>query len=200
MRVPSSADPVQIRPATLDDAGGIASAHVRAWKTAYRGILPDSFLDALEPASRIDRWRESLGPSAGGRLTYVAESPAGDGAANREIVGFVTGGPERDGIRAGDVTYDGEIYGLYLIAEYRRQGTGHRLVAVATQALVDRGMKSVVIWVLKDNTPARAFYEGLGGVQTGEKTVTIGASNLLDVAYGWPDARELLSAAQGATT
>lgn len=198
--MPSSADRVQIRPATTDDAAGIASAHVRAWKTAYRGILPDSFLDALEPASRIDRWRDSLGPSAGRRLTFVAEIPARDRTGTGEITGFVSGGPERDGINADGIAYDGEIYGLYLIAEYRRQGTGHRLVGVATQALIDRGTRSVVIWALQKNTPARAFYEGLGGVLIGEKTVTIGSSNLVDVAYGWPDARELLRAAQGATT
>jgi ribosomal protein S18 acetylase RimI-like enzyme len=200
MRVPSSADRVQIRPATIDDAAGIASAHVRAWKTAYRGILPDSFLDALEPASRIDRWRESLGPSAGGRLTFVAEIPGRDRSGTGEIAGFVTGGPERDGISADGVAYDGEIYGLYLVAEYRRQGVGHQLVGVAAQALIDRSIRSVVIWALQDNIPARAFYEGLGGVLIGEKTVTIGPSNLVDVAYGWPDARKLLRAAQGATT
>ena len=57
--------------------------------------------------------------------------------------------------------------------------------------LVADGFKSMVIWVLKDNLKARAFYEALGGVRISEKTITIGGAELIDVAYGWPDLRAL---------
>jgi hypothetical protein len=47
----------------------------------------------------------------------------------------------------------------------------------------------MIIWALKENRRARAFYEAMGGVLVGEKTITIGGAELADVAYGWPDIR-----------
>jgi hypothetical protein len=44
----------------------------------------------------------------------------------------------------------------------------------------------MVIWVLKDN-PARHFYERLGSRMIAEKVIEIGAKQLVDVAYVWPD-------------
>ncbi len=193
--MPSFAEVIQIRPAREEDAANIARVHVRSWQTAYRGILPDSYLDALEPSSREERWREVLRPPMESRHTFVAE------IATRQvdgIVGFASGGPERDGLTVEGIAYKGEIYALYLLAEYRRQAIGHRLVAAATEWLIAEGMDSTVIWALRDNGPARAFYEALGGVVMAEKTITIGPSNLVDVAYGWQNARLLLNAAQKA--
>lgn len=193
----SERDSVRIRPATVEDAPGIALAHVRSWQTAYRGILPDNFLDALEPSSREERWREALRPPLEDRLTFVAELLSGSEDGRAEIVGFAAAGPERDGIVVGEVAYEGELYAIYLVAEHRRRGTGRRLVAAAAQWLVDRDTRSILIWALKNNRPACSFYEGLGGIVVGEKTITIGPSNLVDVAYGWPDTRQLIAAAQG---
>ena len=191
---------VRIRPALIDDALGIARVNVRSWQGAYRGILPDSFLDALDASTREERLKDALRQQPGeGRFTLVAElSPAADGQS-AEIIGFSSGGPEREGLVLGEVAFDGEIYALYLAPEHQRQGNGRRLIAASTELLVERGMRSVVIWALKGNLPARAFYEKMGGVLAGEKHVTIGPSDLLDIAYGWPDAHVLLARAQGAS-
>ena len=51
----------------------------------------------------------------------------------------------------------------------------------------------MILWVLKDNLKARAFYEAMGGVLIGEKMITIGGAELLEVAYGWPDLTQWLS-------
>ena len=183
---------VEIRRAGAGDAQGIARTHIRSWQGAYRDILPDSFLNSLDVVARAERWRETLQPSTEGRITFLAELHA-------EIIGFVSCGPERDGLVVDGVAYDGEIYALYLAPEHQRRGIGRRLVAKAAQSLLERGTRSIVIWALKDNKPARAFYELLGGVLLGEKNITIGgAYDLLDVAYGWPDAQTLAYAVQGA--
>lgn len=192
--MPAEREAIRIRAAREEDAPAIARVNVRSWQTAYRGILPDSFLDALEPTSREERWREHLRPPMEGRCTFVAEAVPDQGQA--QIVGFVSVGPERDGVEASGIAYEGEIYGLYLLREYRRRGIGYQLVAAGTEWLLKRDSQSIVIWALKDNAPARAFYERLGGVLVEEKTVTIGPSNLVDVAYGWPDGQALLFAAR----
>jgi hypothetical protein len=53
-----------------------------------------------------------------------------------------------------------------------------------------------VIWVLKENVKARAFYEALGGVLIHEKQIVIGGIELVDVAYGWLDIRTVIPEAK----
>ncbi len=52
---------ISVRIAAAHDARGLAELHVRAWQWAYRGLLPDAFLERL--ATSIDRteaWRREL--------------------------------------------------------------------------------------------------------------------------------------------
>lgn len=37
-----------IRYAEASDAAGLADVHISSWRSAYRGIFPDSFLDGLD--------------------------------------------------------------------------------------------------------------------------------------------------------
>jgi hypothetical protein len=43
----------------------------------------------------------------------------------------------------------------------------------------------MIIWVLRDNQPARSFYERLGGVYIRAQPITIGSVTLEEVSYGW---------------
>src|SRR5215510_4746121 len=77
---------VVVRPARSEDAAAIGSIHVRAWQVGYRGIAPDSYLDALSIGERVTMWDEQLAKLAVDRVVLVAE----DGTT---IVGFGGGGP-----------------------------------------------------------------------------------------------------------
>jgi hypothetical protein len=80
-----------VRPATPADSGAIGLVHVRSWQSAYRGKVPQDYLDGLDPAHRAQVWRRILGqdqPSRGGVVVAVAE---GGG-----ITGFASFGPSRD--------------------------------------------------------------------------------------------------------
>lgn len=48
-----------IRPAHEGDAQGIAHVHTESWKTTYRGIVPDDFLDHLTIESRLPSGRRA---------------------------------------------------------------------------------------------------------------------------------------------
>jgi hypothetical protein len=41
-----------VRPATLADVTEIAMIHVRSWQAAYRVLMPQDYLDGLDPAAR----------------------------------------------------------------------------------------------------------------------------------------------------
>ncbi len=170
--------PTIVRPATPADAAGIARVHVDTWRTTYRGVVPDDFLARLAYDKSEARWTQTLGNPSGGQFAFVGvEERSG------EVVGFAVAGPERDG----DPTYTGEVYALYILQAYQRQGLGRRLMAACARELSRRGFGSVLVWVLADN-PCRLFYETLGGRRLRAKPLTIGGTTLQEIAYGWPEA------------
>ena len=44
----------------------------------------------------------------------------------------------------------------------------------------------MLLWVLAEN-PSRGFYEALGGAEVRQETITIGGTELVEIAYGWSD-------------
>lgn len=165
---------MRIRPATIADAAGIARVQVDAWRTTYRGIIPDHVLDGLDYGQREARWTQILGQPA--PWCYVAEAPSG------RTVGFAACGPERDG----DPEYRGELWAIYLLQEVQGQGLGRRLVRTAAGRLLQAGFTTMLVWVLAAN-PARHFYARLGGAPVRTKPYEIGGVTLEEIGYGWTD-------------
>ncbi len=144
---------VTIRRATIDDAVPITETHVRSWQRAYRGLIPQDYLDGLDPAQRVARWEEILTLvdwSAGGVL--VAEDRSG-------VAGFASFGPTRDDE---DRRMVGEIMAIYLAPYAWGKGVGRELMASAAGALAAMGYGQTTLWVLDGNERARRFYEAAG--------------------------------------
>ena len=161
-----------IRPATLGDAPAIARVHVSSWRSTYRDVLPEQFLASLSETGYSDRWQRVIGEGA--TRIYVAEDEDG-------VVGFASGGRER----AGEEGYEGELYAIYVIDSAQRRGFGRELVRAAVDGLRELRLRDMLIWVLRDNLAARSFYERLGGVFVRAQPITIGATTLEEVSYGW---------------
>lgn len=123
----------------------MAVVHVGTWRDAYRGIVPDEFLDGLDVAQRIEAYREHRVLDDPERPLFVAET-------DERIVGFVNLGPSRDEDAAG------ELYAIYVMAERWDTGVGRALMEVALDALAGRYPQST-LWVLEENDRARRFYE-----------------------------------------
>jgi ribosomal protein S18 acetylase RimI-like enzyme len=98
------------------------------------------------------------------------------------LVGFASGGLER----AGEPGYTGELYAIYVLDEFHGRGHGRELVRAVVAGLRELGLDDMIIWVLRDNQPARRFYERLGGVYVRAQPITIGSATLEEVSYGWP--------------
>jgi ribosomal protein S18 acetylase RimI-like enzyme len=163
-----------IRKADPRDIPAIAKVHVDTWQTAYKGIVASEFLASLSYQESERIWQSDFSASPNPLSVYVAE------CHDRTVVGFAGAGPEREG----DPTYKGEIYAIYLLQPYQRQGIGTALFTACAQELDRLGFTSFLIWVLKSN-PASRFYEALGGIFLREKEIQIGTERLLEVAYGW---------------
>lgn len=167
-----------IRPATPADAAAITWAHVEGWRTTYRGIVPDAYLDGLSVQQRRIVWDHRLANPDPGYVNFVAEDEAG------RVFGFADGGHNRDAETA--VRYGGELLAIYLLPESRRKGAGALLFRAVAEALVANGMPSMLVWALAEN-PSRAFYERMGGRFVREASITIGGATLVEVAYGWDE-------------
>jgi ribosomal protein S18 acetylase RimI-like enzyme len=166
-----------IRRADIDDAPAIASVHVASWRSTYRTLLPDDFLASLSESAYADRWRRFIGEKS--NLVYVVEDGRQAGAG---VVGFASAGRER----AGEAGYSGELYAIYILDSYQRQGYGCLLVRSVVAGLRRAEIDDMIIWVLRDNRAARDFYERLGGVYVRAQPITIGSATLEEVSYGWP--------------
>jgi GNAT superfamily N-acetyltransferase len=141
---------MRVRRAVVDDAVGIATVHVRTWQVAYRGIVPDEILDAMDIEQRAERWRDDwlLAPAGG---IWVAEK----GGA---IIGWANIGPSRD--RDEDAV-PGELYGIYVASAEWGTGAGQSLIDVATEWLREQ-FAAASLWTLEANARARRFYEKNG--------------------------------------
>lgn len=170
-----------IREAHAGDAARIARVHVDASRAAYREILPAETFAPMSYEKRAGLWAETLG-GGGDEFVYVAEDERG------EVVGFASGGPEREG----DADYDGELYTVYVLGEQQRKGAGRLLVLAVAERLVAEGFRSMLLWVLAPNKSARRFYERLGGQPLREEPLERGGQVYTKVAYGWPDIEGLM--------
>ena len=145
---------MNIRPARMQDVREIAVVHVRSWQAAYQGLLPQAYLDGLDPGQRIGQWERALSTanwSDGGTLVADAGGP---------LSGFVSYGPARDD--DADSRRAGEIYAIYLMPAAWDQGIGRQLMTAALGRLGEAGFDQVTLWVLDTNTRARRFYEAGG--------------------------------------
>lgn len=165
---------INIRRATPDDAADVARVHVQSWQEAYKGLMPQSFLDGMDVGGRTTRWRTHM-ETPGTFPMNVAE-------VDGKIIGIAAAGKSRE-VEFG---HEATIYLIYILEEAKGLGIGRRLMRALKQDLEDEGFTRAMLWVL-DTNPSRKFYEHLGGKEMGEKQVELGGETLTEVAYGWDD-------------
>ena len=87
--------------------------HVRAWQTAYRGVMPDAYLDGLVVEERTAMWRD--------RLARPGLPPLLVAALDDAVAGFAAVGaaPSSSGDRG-----EGEPYAINLDPMHRDWGSG----------------------------------------------------------------------------
>ena len=140
-----------VRRAEASDAKCIAEVRVAAWKSAYRGLLPDHVLDGLMVEDSERRWREHIAKSLLHILVFEHEE---------RIIGFAACGNSQDE----DVDREkvGELHVMYVHPDEWRRGYGKALLEEAMSRMRGEGYESVILWVLRGNEQAIGFYEKAG--------------------------------------
>jgi GNAT superfamily N-acetyltransferase len=168
---------VSVRVATPDDADAIERVRTDTWRDAYRGLMPDDVLGRLgyDGTRRREHMATRMTPQ---QFVLVAEH---DG----EVVGFVNGGPSR----VEEPAHPGEIYAIYVLPAHQGHGHGAALMRRAARELVSRGWRGMLIWVLRENDPARRFYERMGGRHLHDRDTDreIEGVTITESGYAWDD-------------
>jgi len=170
-----------IRAAAAADAQTIASLNLACWRETYAGLLPAETFASLALDERVDHWRGVFGAGAGAGRVALALDPAG------EAVGF-SHWRAHELVLGGRLGRGGEICAIYLRRAAQGQGLGRRLARRTAEEMRARGLKWASLLVLRDNLPARRFYEAMGGRRFGRELFWRGVPQ---VAYGWRDVGRL---------
>jgi len=167
-----------VRRAEPQDAPAVARVHVASWRQAYRGLLPQEYLDSLSVEARATIWARAFSQFPDqASITLVGEL---DG----QIVGFACVGPSRDDDTD---TATGELWGLYVDPAHWGAGHGHTLHTEALDVARASGATAATLWVLTTNQRARHFYERHGWAADGaEKTVWRGDVRLDETRFRIP--------------
>lgn len=166
---------LRVRRAEPKDAPAVARVHIASWRQAYRGLLPQEYLDSLSVETRTTSWAKAFSQLPGQTPTNLVAELDG------QIIGFACVGPSRDD---GTDTATGELWGLYLDPAHWGAGHGHTLHTEALDVARGSGAAAAILWVLTNNQRARHFYERHGWAADGaEKTVWRGDVRLDETRY-----------------
>jgi GNAT superfamily N-acetyltransferase len=166
-----------VRRGTETDAEQMAKIIVDGWSTAYRGMIPDAYLDAMRAGDRVDRMRQRLAlPDPYATLLAVG----GDGA----VGAYATVTAVQDGDDEHPNLSTGELAALYADPAWQGTGAGKAAHEAGIEYLVKQGFEHAVLWVLADNAPSRRFYETRGWTcDQVTKADTFGGSSVTEIRY-----------------
>ena len=173
---------VTLRHATAYDSASIAQLHAESWRSAYRGILSDEYLDMRAPSERALLWQT--------RFLEKARTPffvilAEIGA---QLAGFACVFPNHD------PAFGSFVDNLHVAPQLIKRGIGRQLLAAVGRRLIaDHTPGGVYLWAIEQNSNARQFYSRVGSVEVGsEEFATPDGGQVREVRCYWPSPAKLL--------
>jgi ribosomal protein S18 acetylase RimI-like enzyme len=169
-----------LRAARALDAGTVAALNLACWRETYAGLVPAETMAELTLEERVAFWRAALDDVAEPRVFLAVD-------ADGEPIGFGSWRPHGLALR-GRLGRGAVISAIYLLKRAQRRGAGRALMRRMAEEMRASGANWATLLVLRDNLPARRFYESLGGRRFGRETLWRGVAQ---VAYGWRDVGRL---------
>jgi GNAT superfamily N-acetyltransferase len=140
----------RFRAACPSDAPAIAALHADSWRRHYRGAFSDAFLDNDVAGYLLPLWTERLAAPDPRARTILAEH---DG----ELIGLA------HTLLGQDARWGAFLDNLHVAYGLKRRGIGTQLLALTAQAVLEVPSRGLYLWVLEQNSDARAFYAARGG-------------------------------------
>ena len=150
-----------------DDLLEISNIYEKSWKYAYKGIIPQDYLNSIPKG----RWANNVTQAGLNTLVLIE---------NEMIIGTASFCKSR----WEKYNEYGEIVSIYFLPDYIGKGYGNHLLRKCIEELRSLGFIQLLLWVLEDNVNARRFYEKNGFCCSNEYlNDNIGGKNLREVMY-----------------
>jgi GNAT superfamily N-acetyltransferase len=140
----------------LDDASAVAALHIETWRDTYRGIIPDSKLDALNQKDSESTWMRIL---TQGDPKWCLQSIGA--FQNGELLGIAGAGKPRE-----DWGYDSELWAVNVPRRFQKRGAGKALVRDCVRHALSFGARSMYLYCAIGNENAMQFYRYFGAVDS----------------------------------
>ena len=138
-----------IREANGSDVENIAKLYISNWKTTYKGILSDAYLNHLTVSYGMEKWSAFLvRPEHHVFVAYEGLTFLGFGAYHP------------------DMDFDKCLYlaSLHVSSNARGQGVGTKLIQSIGKYAIDKNFNKMSICIIKGNHDARRLYCKLGAL------------------------------------
>lgn len=158
---------ISVRSATITDIDDIRRIAHETWHATYDGLIPErdirAFLQSNYNPAQLERTVSAMGD--GLLLADLDGMPVGYAMISRD----------RDG--------NAQLWTIYVLPSEQRRGAGTALWEAALEHARNLGLPRIVLWVLEENQPARAFYERQGAVLTDQRDIAVGDSTISELRY-----------------
>ena len=179
--------PVKRREA-LDEAGGRGDLYAAMQRELTYAIAPAGPSDAAALARvHVDAWRETYAGILPSVYLERMSSALHEHRWRQRLLSTREATLAAEGHKG--------LVGYVSAERSRRSRTGVEAeITTAARVMAARGATSLVVWVLRDNLKARAFYERLSGRREDVGNEYVGGAVVASVLYRWPDLKGWLAA------
>ena len=173
---------MNIRTAIIEDVEAIALLHAESWRTTYRGMFKEEFLNQHVFQDRKDVWHQRFTKPQENQIVLVVEQ-------GQKLCGFACAFGNEDH-RWGTL-----LDNLHVCSTRRRQGIGKRLlIEIARWSNQRYPYTGLHLAVLESNVLARRFYKALGATnQESQLWEPPGGGVVKEFIYAWHNFDSLLS-------
>ena len=175
---------VVIRSGSAADAAQVAAVQREGWFAAYEGIITHGIIDRVTAPDDGARVRQTFRTRPWQRMIVAV--------VETDVIGYASFGPEVDVqgapwpyplTQAGEQGRVAELYALYVHPAWWSTGTGRALMDRVLARTSAAGYPSIALWVLRDDSRARRFYERRTDLADGASNVLGGLGGVTEVRY-----------------
>ena len=160
-----------IRDIKRQDIPEVVDIQINGWKTAYKGIIDDKYLDTMSKEERIEKRQKDYKLNG----FIVAE-------LNGEIVGFCRY-VDNNNFSKEIEDFDCELLAIYVKPDLKYNGIGTKLFQYVKNEFIKKEKSKMILWCLKDNESSKKFYAKMGGKIIHERSIQIGDKFYQEVCF-----------------
>ena len=160
-----------IRNIKKQDIPKVVDIQINGWKTAYKGIIEDKYLDTMNKEEKIKKRQKDYMLNG----FIIAE-------LNNDVVGFCRY-IDNNSFSTEVKEADCELIAIYVRSDLKYNGIGTKLFQYVKNEFIKKERSKMILWCLKDNEASKKFYKKMGGKIICERPIAIGDKFYQEVCF-----------------